>query len=182
VDYSAHIAHSFVVSNADSPEERVIEALKTMGASVAMGGFSTFLGMLATAFASSEVFRIFFKMIFSIVVLGLLHGLLFLPVYLSLFCRTKITFEKEKNANEVCLSPAKLSLDSHHPATIHQSHVGKIGSKVIPVASGTESIKDVSIESLNYNNNDSSNNNGSSNNNENSNNNDVNDTKNDIDT
>ena len=60
--------------------------------------------------------------------------------------------------------------------------MGKIGSKVIPVASGTESIKDVSIESLNYNNNDSSNNNGSSNNNENSNNNDVNDTKNDIDT
>ena len=48
-----------------------------------LAGFSTFLGMLATAFASSEVFRIFFKMIFSIVVLGLLHGLLFLPVYLS---------------------------------------------------------------------------------------------------
>ena len=38
VDYSAHIAHAFTVSTADTPEERVIDALRTMGASVAMGG------------------------------------------------------------------------------------------------------------------------------------------------
>lgn len=38
VDYSAHIAHAFTVSTAETPEERVIEALRTMGASVAMGG------------------------------------------------------------------------------------------------------------------------------------------------
>ena len=38
VDYSAHIAHAYIVSLADTPEERVIDALQTMGASVAMGG------------------------------------------------------------------------------------------------------------------------------------------------
>ena len=38
VDYSAHIAHAFTVSTAETPEDRVIEALRTMGASVAMGG------------------------------------------------------------------------------------------------------------------------------------------------
>lgn len=38
VDYSAHIAHAFVVSNEKTPEKRVIYALKTMGSSVTMGG------------------------------------------------------------------------------------------------------------------------------------------------
>lgn len=38
VDYSAHIAHAFVVSNEKTSELRVVHAMKTMGASVTMGG------------------------------------------------------------------------------------------------------------------------------------------------
>ena len=38
VDYSAHVAHAFVFSAASTPEEKVVEALKTVGASVIMGG------------------------------------------------------------------------------------------------------------------------------------------------
>ena len=38
VDYSAHVAHSFVVSTESNPEDKVINALKTVGASVIMGG------------------------------------------------------------------------------------------------------------------------------------------------
>ena len=38
VDYSAHIAHAYMISNAPTPEERIIEALGTIGASVLMGG------------------------------------------------------------------------------------------------------------------------------------------------
>ena len=46
-------------------------------------GVSTFLGMLITAFSGAEGFRIFFKMVFGIVALGLIHGLIILPVLLS---------------------------------------------------------------------------------------------------
>ena len=46
-------------------------------------GVTTFLGVCITAAGKSEIFRVFFKMLFGIVILGLLNGLLFLPVLLS---------------------------------------------------------------------------------------------------
>ena len=38
VDYSAHLAHSFVFSAESNAEEKVVDALRTVGASVIMGG------------------------------------------------------------------------------------------------------------------------------------------------
>ena len=59
--------------------------MKEIGPSVAMGCCSTFLGILPLAFAGSELFRIFFKMFLSIIVLGVSHGLVLMPVVLSIF-------------------------------------------------------------------------------------------------
>ena len=101
VDYNAHVAYHFVTSKAASPELRVIDALGKIGGSVFLGGLSTFLGMMPTGFASSTVFRTFFKMFVGIVVLGLLHGLAILPVYLTLL--GKIFDFQEMNIDSLIL-------------------------------------------------------------------------------
>ena len=101
VDYNAHVAYHFVSSKATSPERRVVDALGKIGGSVFLGGLSTFLGMMPTGFASSTVFQTFFKMFVGIVVLGLVHGLAILPVYLTLL--GKIFDFREMNIDSLIL-------------------------------------------------------------------------------
>lgn len=58
VDYNMHIVLTyFEVKDAVTRDERVKKVLKTMGKSIMLGGFSTFLGVLPLSFSGSEVFR-----------------------------------------------------------------------------------------------------------------------------
>merc|ERR1719199_121280 len=84
VDYSAHIAHMFVVSRGTAPERAVL-ALERIGPSVFNAIVSTLLAVLLIGFSKSYVFRIFFKALFLTVILGGAHGMCFLPAVLSLF-------------------------------------------------------------------------------------------------
>merc|ERR1712154_35881 len=54
-----------------------------MAPAVFNGGFSTFLAFILLAGSSSFIFQTFFKVFFSVVLFGLYHGLVFLPVLLS---------------------------------------------------------------------------------------------------
>lgn len=83
VDYSAHIGYAFMVAGG-SKKERVVTTLTNMGPPVLNGGFSTFLAVGLLISSKSYVFIIFFKIFFLIVVFGLFHGLVFLPVILSM--------------------------------------------------------------------------------------------------
>jgi predicted RND superfamily exporter protein len=84
VDYAAHVGHAFMKTPGTSRGERVIKTLGNVGAAVLNGGFSTFLATMVLAFSKSYVFRVLFQTFFLTVVLGLAHGLILLPVMLSL--------------------------------------------------------------------------------------------------
>jgi Niemann-Pick C1 protein len=85
VDYSAHIGHCFMVKGGSSKDQRAIEALADIGASVLNGAMSTFLAVAVLLFSSSYVFRVLSTQFALTVGLGVLHGTVLLPVLLSFF-------------------------------------------------------------------------------------------------
>ena len=101
VDYNGHVAYHFVSSKATSTELRVIDALSKIGGRVFLAGLSTFLGIMPTGFPTSTIFQTFFKMFVGIVVLGLVHGLAILPVYLTLL--GKIFDFREMNIDSIII-------------------------------------------------------------------------------
>ncbi|XP_040210229.1 patched domain-containing protein 3-like [Rana temporaria] len=85
VDFSAHISYAFVSSKKSTANKRVIEALHSLGYPILQGGLSTILGVIVLSTSESYIFRTFFKIIFLVITFGMLHGLVFLPVFLTLF-------------------------------------------------------------------------------------------------
>lgn len=85
IDFTAHICYTFMASKANTSEERVREALFSLGMPIFQGAVSTILGCIALLLAQSYIFLVFFKMIFLVVTIGAMHGLFLLPVLLSLF-------------------------------------------------------------------------------------------------
>ena len=83
VDFILHVLLRYYESSGNR-EEKVVEMMRTMGASVLIGGISTFMGTLPLAFSTSTIFYTIFIAFVGLVTLGVGHGLILLPVVLSL--------------------------------------------------------------------------------------------------
>lgn len=105
VDYSAHITYGYVVSKERDSKMRVRDALGDLGWPVVQGkrkmseecfanskvsgATSTILAVIVLADVPAYMIVTFFKTVFLAISIGLIHGLIFLPLMLSIFVRGK---------------------------------------------------------------------------------------------
>ncbi|XP_022235301.1 patched domain-containing protein 3-like, partial [Limulus polyphemus] len=112
VDYSAHISYAYISSERKTADDRIRSALHSLGMPILQGSLSTILGIISLSFAPSYIFLAFFKTIFLVILFGALHGLLLLPILLSI--------------SDQCCSSKKDDIPLYHPQ--------KSGSSVVPIA------------------------------------------------
>lgn len=83
IDFSAHIGLVFVTS-VGFKKERVTRALSHLGPALMHSGFTTVIAISVLAGARSYIFQVLFKMFVLIISLGMIHGMLVVPVVLFL--------------------------------------------------------------------------------------------------
>jgi predicted RND superfamily exporter protein len=84
VDFAAHICHAYMQAEGYTRNERMVAAIDRAAGPIFNGALSTIIGIIMLAFAKSYVFRAFFKVMLLVILFGLCHAILFLPVVLSL--------------------------------------------------------------------------------------------------
>ena len=87
VDYTAHIAQAYKFAEPSDELNRAGAALLDIGPAILNGGVTTVLALVLLSTASSHVFRVFFKVFTLSAIFGLFHGLVFIPVMLSVLFR-----------------------------------------------------------------------------------------------
>ncbi|KAI3355424.1 hypothetical protein L3Q82_018269 [Scortum barcoo] len=106
VDFSAHMSYAFVSSKKTSANDKAVDALSSLGYPIIQGALSTILGVSVLATCEFHTFRTFFKIFFLVMMIGMLHGLVFIPVILTLCCSNN---KKDNNdSKDKCLKITKL--------------------------------------------------------------------------
>ncbi|XP_052003306.1 patched domain-containing protein 3-like [Xyrauchen texanus] len=99
VDFSAHISYAFVSSEKPSANEKALDAVYKLGYPILQGAVSTIAGVVVLAATKSYIFRTFFKIMFLVIMFGAIHGVVFIPVFLTFFgiCGQMSCTKQEKN-------------------------------------------------------------------------------------
>ncbi|CDW56391.1 patched family protein [Trichuris trichiura] len=84
VDFSAHIAYAYTVSEDENAVDRIRFALGSLAWPIIQGGLATVLGVLVLASVNSYMVNAFFKTVLLVIIVGVSHGIIFLPVLLSI--------------------------------------------------------------------------------------------------
>jgi len=125
-----------------------VYALTTIGPAVFNGGFTTFLAVVLLGASQSQVFITFFKVFFLTVTFGQFHGLVLLPVLLTIFGPLHTDPSSISNSSVMgsTVSPASSS-GQNSPQTPGHNNLGYIQDVGISVIS-TDSLDKPRIKNI----------------------------------
>ncbi|CAJ0588032.1 unnamed protein product [Cylicocyclus nassatus] len=99
VDISAHISYHYYQVKAKNPVEKLEDAFLNIGWPTVQGGLSTLFAMLPILIKPSYLGLVFLKTVALVTIIGLVHGLIVLPVLLSMLTAVKEKFGKDTIAS-----------------------------------------------------------------------------------
>ncbi|XP_067676454.1 patched domain-containing protein 3-like [Haliotis asinina] len=84
VDFSVHVCSAYMIGEGRNRREKVESAIAHAAGPILNGGMSSFLGILVLVFSKSYIFNSFFKIMFTVILFGMLHAVFLLPLILSI--------------------------------------------------------------------------------------------------
>ena len=81
-DFCAHVGNHFFVSEVITIDGKIRASLSMYGPPIIQGAISTLLAVWPLSLVDSYILQTFTKMVFLVIVSGVLHGLVFLPTFL----------------------------------------------------------------------------------------------------
>ncbi|KIH65201.1 hypothetical protein ANCDUO_04477 [Ancylostoma duodenale] len=91
--FSAHVCYHFHIGQRDgilmNPKERVTKILRAVGRPMVEASLSTLICMFPLFFVPVYIIVAFAKTVCLVATLGLIHGIVIIPVCLSFFARSK---------------------------------------------------------------------------------------------
>ncbi|CAG0889615.1 unnamed protein product [Cyprideis torosa] len=98
VDFTAHISYAFITSKEPTSNGKLRDALHNLGPPIFQAAFSTMMSFFPLVLVPSYIYRTFFILTSMIMVFGFVHGVLLLPVLLTLLgpetCSPKVSSQR----------------------------------------------------------------------------------------
>ena len=111
VDFTCHISYHYYKSTVQEPQARLADALIAIGWPMFQAGFSTLVGISVLVIPQSYMSSVFVKTCFLVVFLGLVHGLVVLPVVLTSIPRCHIGGkDSHSDQEQPCPQPPDIRL------------------------------------------------------------------------